>query len=63
MKRQMTTGTGTVKSSVSNDPRTLQASPWTKTDWPKADKQSDAPPTPPVWTRYIDSRLKQFCVR
>jgi len=21
------------------------------------------PPMPPIWTRYIDSRLKQFCSR
>lgn len=35
------------------------SSPWlknTKTD-------ADAPAPPPVWTRYIDSRLKQFGTR
>lgn len=31
--------------------------------WPQSEKQSDAPAPPPVWTRYIDSRLKQFCTR
>lgn len=25
-------------------------------------ERSTAPP-PPMWTRYMDSRLKQFCVR
>ena len=59
MKRQATTtNTGTVKASASPDPQTLQAAPWTKSE-----KRSDAPAPPPVWTRYIDSRLKQFCVR
>jgi hypothetical protein len=59
MKRQATTNnTGTVKASASPDPHTLQAAPWNK-----ADKRLDAPAPLPVWTRYIDSRLKQFCVR
>lgn len=31
--------------------------------WDKQAKRPDAPPPPPVWTRYIDSRLKQFCTR
>lgn len=36
----------------------------TNTQWGKADdKPRDTPVPPPVWTRYIDSRLKQFCVR
>ena len=58
MKRQATTNTGTVKTSASPDPHTLSAAPWSKTE-----KRNDAPVPPPVWTRYIDSRLKQFCVR
>jgi len=30
----------------------------------KTRKRPDLPPAPPpVWTRYIDSRLKQFCLR
>jgi hypothetical protein len=33
------------------------------TPWGKTEKPHDAPAPPPVWTRYIDSRLKQFCVR
>jgi len=33
--------------------------------WGKPDdaKRSLSPAPPPVWTRYIDSRLKQFCSR
>ena len=58
MKRDTTTNTGTVKTSASPDPHALSAAPWQKTE-----KRSDAPAPPPVWTRYIDSRLKQFCVR
>ena len=33
------------------------------TPWDKNKKREEAPAPPPVWTRYIDSRLKQFCVR
>ena len=60
MKRHATTtDSGTVKASASPDSsHTQQAAPW-----PKTEKRSDAPAPPPVWTRYIDSRLKQFCVR
>jgi hypothetical protein len=59
MKRHATTAqTGTVKASASPDPHTLQAAPWSKPD-----KPPEAPAPPPVWTRYVDSRLKQFCVR
>ena len=35
----------------------------TTSPWGKNDKRRDTPAPPPVWTRYIDSRLKQFCVR
>jgi hypothetical protein len=59
MKRQATTtNAGTVKASASSNTHTVQAAPWSKSE-----KQSDAPAPPPAWTRYIDSRLKQFCVR
>lgn len=57
MKRQ-TIDIATAKVNPHPDPRTLQAAPWTKND-----KQTDPPASPPAWTRYIDSRLKQFCVR
>jgi hypothetical protein len=30
---------------------------------PASPKRPDSPAPPPVWTRYIDSRLKQFCTR
>ena len=59
MKRDATTNTGTVKASASPDLHTPQAA----APWPKSEKRSDAPPPPPVWTRYVDSRLKQFCAR
>ena len=29
----------------------------------KDNKPAASPAPPPVWTRYIDSRLKQFCTR
>jgi len=60
MKRHATTtNTGTVKASASPDHHTPQAAPWPRPE----KKRLDAPAPPPVWTRYIDSRLKQFCVR
>ncbi|MDB5171947.1 MAG: hypothetical protein JWO87_1737 [Phycisphaerales bacterium] len=34
---------------------------WEKSDDPHSPSAISAPP--PVWTRYIDSRLKQFCTR
>ena len=62
MKRHATTThSGTVKASASPDTsHTQQAA---AAPWPTTGKRSDAPAPPPVWTRYIDSRLKQFCVR
>lgn len=58
MKRATTTNTGTVKASASPHSTTPQAAaPWPS---PRSDKRLDAPAPPPVWTRYIDSRLKQF---
>ena len=38
----------------------MSASAWEKDS---AAKRSDTPQPPPVWTRYIDSRLRQFCTR
>ena len=40
---------------------TPASSAWAQTV--SGDKRPDAPQPPPVWTRYIDSRLKQFCAR
>lgn len=31
--------------------------------WAKSGDRQESPAPPPVWTRYIDSRLKQFCTR
>ena len=61
MKRDATTtNTGTVKASASPDLHTQQAA----APWQKSDKRSEPPAAPPqVWTRYVDSRLKQFCAR
>ena len=39
------------------------AAVWGKTSPAAAAKHPDSPAPPPVWTRYIDSRLKQFCTR
>ena len=33
------------------------------TPWGKTEKRLESPAPPPIWTRYIDSRLKQFCAR
>ena len=65
MKRHATTtNTGTVKASASPDTHTPQAAPWPNSPKQRLDAPGlDAPAPPPVWTRYIDSRLKQFCVR
>jgi hypothetical protein len=58
MKRQPTTNTGTAKSTPASEIQCASVAPWNKTD-----KRTDSPAPPPVWTRYIDSRLKQFCTR
>ena len=58
MKQTTTNQSGTVK------PVTTSAASFdSPTPWTKAGKRGDAPAPPPVWTRYIDSRLKQFCTR
>ena len=56
---------GTVKANVAAPEVTLEsAAVWgTTTSAPAASKRPDSPAPPPVWTRYIDSRLKQFCTR
>ena len=61
MKQTTTNNSGTVKP-VTTSPASFDSpTPWTKTG--KRDEVHDAPAPPPVWTRYIDSRLKQFCTR
>ncbi|HWE92533.1 MAG TPA: hypothetical protein VG269_01045 [Tepidisphaeraceae bacterium] len=37
------------------------ANPWSNLDDKRPAYSTPAPP--PVWTNYIDSRLKQFCTR
>lgn len=34
--------------------------PQTKPKWSQWDRQGDVPAPPPVWTRYIESRMRQF---
>lgn len=61
MKREInqTSGTGT-KTAPEAPMQQAPAFPaWGKPD----DKRDPSPAPPPVWTRYIDSRLKQFCTR
>jgi hypothetical protein len=58
MESQIAPNTGTVKTDPAAATVPVQATPWAK-----AGKRTDAPAPPPVWTRYIDSRLKQFCTR
>lgn len=55
---------GTRKTDETTD-QTLQAVQTdTVAQWlGEADQRPESPAPPPVWTRYIDSRLKQFCVR
>ena len=53
-----------VNTSGSEKPVTLPgATTESTTPWDKNKQRREAPAPPPVWTRYIDSRLKQFCVR
>ena len=56
---------GTEKANLSAAPEvTLEsATVWGKPAATAAAKGPDVPAPPPVWTRYIDSRLKQFCTR
>ena len=58
MKQQVENTSGNAKTFIlpGNDNR--PATPWGKTE-----KREDLPAPPPTWTRYIDSRLKQFCAR
>lgn len=58
MKQQIGNTLGTTKTIAlpGNDDRPAMP-------WGKSEKRENHPAPPPVWTRYIDSRLKQFCVR
>ncbi len=59
MQRQSSTKPGTAKANSSAPEVTLESA----AVWGKHAKQPQSPAPPPVWTRYIDSRLKQFNVR
>jgi hypothetical protein len=61
MKQTSTNNSGTVKPVATSAPGFNSPSQWTKSD--KGPEAPNAPAPPPVWTRYIDSRLKQFCTR
>lgn len=60
MHRESTDKPGTAKAGSAAAPEvTLESA----AVWDKHVKRPDSPAPPPVWTRYIDSRLKQFCTR
>ena len=58
MQRESTDKPRTVKASSAPEV-TLESA----TVWEKHAKRTESPAPPPVWTRYIDSRMKQFCTR
>ncbi len=61
MQRESTKKPGTAKSTSRSQDVTLEsASVWQK-DHAKSPGISAS--QPPDWTRYVDSRLKQFCTR
>ena len=59
MENRESSNLGTLKTNP-NVNVTLHPGTWQTRE---PEKTSPAPVPPPVWTRYIDSRLKQFCVR
>ena len=67
MQRESTNKPGTAaKHSAAAPEVTLEsAAVWGKHAAPGSNKHHQESPAapPPVWTRYIDSRLKQFCTR
>ena len=64
MKRDASSNSGAAKTNPTPEPVTAAAvGGMNMTAWVKPEKRIEAPDPPPVWTRYIDSRLKQFCVR
>jgi hypothetical protein len=62
MERDMNNSTGTA---AKTNPEALHAREVSVPAWgiPADDKRALSPAPPPEWTRYIDSRLKQFCTR
>jgi hypothetical protein len=59
MQRESTNKPGTAKANSAPEVTLESATVWGK----PATKRPEAPAPPPTWTRYIDSRLKQFCTR
>lgn len=59
MQRESTDKPGTAKTSSAAPEVTLESA----AVWEKHAKRPESSAPPPVWTRYIDSRLKQFCTR
>ncbi len=59
---------GSAKTSSGTEQSPAMAPGFAASGWDKPVASSPAarrgvPQPPPVWTRYIDSRLKQFCTR
>jgi hypothetical protein len=68
MKRESTNKPGTAKSDSAPEVTLESASIWaipplTPTAHRPGEEELSTAPPPPDWTRYIDSRLKQFCTR
>ena len=65
MQRESTNKPGTAAKLGSAAPEVTveSAAVWGKNATPTTSKRPESPAPPPVWTRYIDSRLKQFCTR
>lgn len=59
MKQPVESTSGTVKTIDLPGTTGKPANAWGKAEQPRV----GMPAPPPVWTRYIDSRLKQFCAR
>jgi len=62
MKQPSTNTSGSVKPVAPSAAGFDSPAQWSKTT-EKRQEGREAPAPPPVWTRYIDSRLKQFCTR
>lgn len=61
MQRESTEKPGTAKANSAPEVTLESAAVWAKQHAPA--KRPESPAPPPDWTRYIDSRLKQFCTR
>ena len=61
MKQTSTNQSGTVKPVATSAPGFSSPAQWSASA--KGPEAPSAPAPRPEWTRYIDSRLKQFCTR